>query len=70
MRDMVRGGGDVQVFAEGVGGQVVLDEGLGVRRGEDGGVVFWGGEEGRDAEDMVVVAVGAEDEVGFAAVGI
>lgn len=68
--DVVGGGWDVQVFAEGVGREVIQDEGLGVRGGEDGGVIVWRGEEGWDAEDVVVVAVGAEDEVGFSTVGV
>jgi len=68
--DAIRGGGYVQVFAEGVGWEVILDEGFGVGRGEDGGVVVWGGEEEWDSEDVVVVAVGTEDEVGLGALGI
>lgn len=60
----------MQVFAEGVGGEVVQDERFGVRGGDDGGVVVWGGEKGGNSEDMVVVAVGTENEVMFDAVGI
>ena len=53
-------------------GKVILDERLGVRGGDDGGVGGWGGggEEGGKAKDVVIMAVGGEDEVGFGTVGI
>lgn len=53
-----------------MGRKVILNERFGVGGGEDGRVVGWGGKEGWEAEDVIVVAVSAEDEVGLGAVRI
>ena len=66
VRDAVFWSWDAKGFAQGVGGEIGEDEGR-LEVGSDD--MRLGGQEGRDAEDVVVVAVSAEDDV-LLAVGV